>query len=443
MRIVWRQRPIHKHINEVAYRGNASLPDEIKMMSPLQLFSYFFNDTIIELIVDETNHAAKRDKNLDLKLTSDELRRYIGILIFMSVYHYPKLESYWGKYAFLPIQKSMVRRRFEDIKQFLCFENEDDRKKKGEPGYDPLFRLRKIADELNKQFDSIPKTARLCVDEQMCSTKTQHHLRQYMSNKPHKWGVKLFVLCDSHGYAYRFEVYNGAGDNIVLPGLPDFGATSNVVVRLSQTIPDFMHHIVYFDNFYTSVQLLVYLRSRGIFSLGTIKANRIPNSKLPTDEDVRNEKRGYSSEYTTQAHGVEISVVLWKDNKNVRLASTYVGVEPFRRTEGVTAPNTIPRYDRKKKVYENVDCPQIIKEYNRHMGGVDLMDGLMGRYHIEAKSRDVMMRLFYHFIDMAVTNAYILNNRIRREIEVSKRFPYQFSYLTFDLRWLLVFRSGT
>lgn len=49
------------------------------------------------------------------------------------------------------------------------------------------------------------------------------------------------------------------------------------------------------------------------------------------------------------------------------------------------------------------------------MGGVDLMDGLMGRYHIRAKTRDPMTRLFYHFIDMAVTNAYILYRRIHTE----------------------------
>lgn len=49
------------------------------------------------------------------------------------------------------------------------------------------------------------------------------------------------------------------------------------------------------------------------------------------------------------------------------------------------------------------------------MGGVDLMDGLMGRYHIRAKSRDAMVRLFYHFIDMAATNAYILYRRMHAE----------------------------
>lgn len=210
-------------------------------------------------------------------------------------------------------------------------------------------------------------------------------------------------------------MYNGAGDNVILPGLPDLGATANVVIRLSQTIPNFQHHIIYFDNFYTCVPLLVYLRSRGIYSLGTIRANRIPFSKLPTDDDVKKEERGYSTEYSGQAHGVDVNVVLWKDNRNVRLASTYVGVDPFISSNQNQQPNKVARYDRKKKTYVSVDCPQIIKEYNRHMGGVDLMDGLMGRYHIKAKSRDIMMRLFYHFIDMALTNAYILNNRIRAE----------------------------
>lgn len=152
----------------------------------------------------------------------------------------------------------------------------------------------------------------------MCSTKAKHHLRQYMPNKPHKWGVKLFVLCDSHGFAFKFEVYNGAGDNVVLPDTPNVCATSNVVIRLSQTIPNFQHFILYFDNFYTSIPLLVYLRSSGIYSLGTVRANRIPNCKLPLDSDIKNEERGFSTENVTNALGVDVSTVLRKDNKCVR-----------------------------------------------------------------------------------------------------------------------------
>lgn len=404
------------HVNEVAFRGDSQLNPLFRYLdTPMKLFCYFFTESVIAMIVEETNRAAIQENiNTSFRTDPDEIRHYIGILMYMSVYR-PNLESYWGNNGFPPIQNTMPIKKFKAIKQYLSFQEETERVKKGQPRYDRLFRIRKLADEINERFDSIPKTARLCVDEQMCSTKMKHHLRQYMPNKPHKWGIKLFVLCDSHGYAYRFEIYNGAGDNIVLPGAPDLGATSNVVVRLSQTIPDFVHHIVYFVNFYTSLPLLVYLRSRGIYSLGTMRANLIPNCKLPLEKDIKDEPRGYSTEYVGSAYGIDISTVLWKDNKSVRLASTYVGIEPFAKANPNQQPAKAPRYDRKQKQFVEVDCPQIIREYNSHMGGVDLMDGLMGRYHIRAKTLNPMTRLFYHFIDMASTNSYILYRRIYSE----------------------------
>lgn len=412
--ITWAKTNMKTHINDVAFRGTTALPSHIKSLrTPMNMFSYFFTDEILQIIVNETNRNAI--ENQEFETNCAEIRNFIGILMYMSIYRYPNLESYWGKNAFTPIQDTMPVRRFMLIKQYFSFQDESHRIKKGEPGYDPLFRIRSLADAVNERFDSIPKTARLCIDEQMCSTKIKHHLRQYMPNKPHKWGIKLFVLCDSHGFAYRFEIYNGAGDNVILSGAPDLGSTANIVVRLTQTVEDMRHHIIYFDNFYTSLPLLVYLRARGIYGLGTIRPNRIPNCLLPLDKAISNKPRGYSIEYCGKAYGVDISTVMWKDNKCVRLASTYVGIERFDQANPDEQKSKATRYDRKQKKNVAVDCPQIIREYNSHMGGVDLMDGLIGRYHIKAKSRDPMMRLFYHFVDMAATNAYILYRRINAE----------------------------
>jgi len=39
------------------------------------------------------------------------------------------------------------------------------------------------------------------------------------------------------------------------------------------------------------------------------------------------------------------------------------------------------------------------------------MDFLMGRYHIKTKSRNIMIIIFYHFVDLSATNAYILYKR--------------------------------
>ncbi|XP_053968544.1 uncharacterized protein LOC128869976 [Anastrepha ludens] len=73
------------------------------------------------------------------------------------------------------------------------------------------------------------------------------------------------------------------------------------------------------------------------------------------------------------------------------------------------------RYNRNRKQYEYVSCPNIVKEYNRHMGGVDLMDSLIGRYKIRMKTGKWPSRIFHHVIDLAIVNAYVLYHRINRE----------------------------
>lgn len=43
--------------------------------------------------------------------------------------------------------------------------------------------------------------------------------------------------------------------------------------------------------------------------------------------------------------------------------------------------------------------------------GVDLMDNLAGRYKIRMKTSKWTSRVFYHLIDVAMVNAYILYHR--------------------------------
>ncbi|XP_036322223.1 piggyBac transposable element-derived protein 3-like [Rhagoletis pomonella] len=176
-----------------------------------------------------------------------------------------------------------------------------------------------------------------------------------------------------------------------------------------------VNHIIYFDNFYTSLPLLVLLKSKGIYSLGTIKRERIPNCKLPSDKESKM-KRGEVIEYVGSAYGVDMTTIQWKDTKNVCLASTYVGNLPFSKAnDGQMQLAKAIRYDRKDKNYLEVDCPHIINEYNAHMGGVDTMDGLLGRYRIRLKTCSYSHRLFYHFIDMTVVNSYLLYRRIHKD----------------------------
>jgi len=64
---------------------------------------------------------------------------------------------------------------------------------------DPLYKIRPLVDQLQKEFRKIPMKEHLCVDEQMVPFKGTSWLKQYIPKKPHKWGYKFFLLCDSSG----------------------------------------------------------------------------------------------------------------------------------------------------------------------------------------------------------------------------------------------------
>lgn len=80
------------------------------------------------------------------------------------------------------------------------------------------------------------------------------------------------MLCDDRGMAYDFEIYSGMENNSELrhTSEPDFGASGNIVVRLARTIPIYQEYKLFFDNYYTSAELISYLSKQGIQSLGTI-----------------------------------------------------------------------------------------------------------------------------------------------------------------------------
>lgn len=75
---------------------------------------------------------------------------------------------------------------------------------------------------------------------------------------------------------------------------------------------------------------------------------------------------------------------------------TFNGAEPVKKVKW---------FDKKLKKHVEVDCPAIIKTYNKHIGGVDLLDELLGRHKIKTKSHKWYIRLFYHMLDVTIVNS--------------------------------------
>ena len=92
----------------------------------------------------------------------------------------------------------------------------------------------------------------------------------------------------------------------------------------------------------------------------------------------------------------------WLDNGLVQLISTFIGPElgvPVKRWNG-----------KEKKMIE-VQCPAIINQYNKHMGGVDLCDMLMSLYRIKLGTKKWYMHLVYYCIGLSIVKDWLLYKR--------------------------------
>lgn len=343
-KIVWKKKNLILDEESKAFRGSTKLPTKITdLTTPYTFFKYFFDDVLIKNIVDQSNlYAIQVNPNKPANITPENIKQYLAICIYMSVVHMPNVRSYWSTtFGYRQIKEIMSEKEFEHIRRFLHFNDNTKMLPKEDPNHDRLHKLRPIIDALNAKFQSVPLEQFLSVDEQLCATKARHYLKQYMPAKPHKWGYKLYVLCGTDGFSYNFEIYSGTENDSRFrkDSEPDLGSCANIVVRLCRIVPKNENYRVYFDNFYTSVPLQVYLAKNGIYSLGTVRRARIPNCKLPDENKLKKENRGKSYEYVGYIDGVEISSVVWKDNKIVTLLSTHSGQLPETEVE---------RYDKKE-----------------------------------------------------------------------------------------------
>ncbi|XP_037299722.1 piggyBac transposable element-derived protein 2-like isoform X2 [Manduca sexta] len=154
---------------------------------------------------------------------------------------------------------------------------------------------------------------------------------------------------------------------------------------------------------FMSPELTYILREEyGILSLGTIRTNRLRGCQelLPTDKQLKKKKRGSSAQVVCNKN--KLAVVKWNDNKVVTLISTYIDSYPLE---------TIKRYDKDEKKKVDVECPQVVKHYNKHMGGVDLADMLISLYRTPFKSHRWYLGIFSQLVDMCINNAWLLHRR--------------------------------
>ena len=207
------------------------------------------------------------------KITRAELKAYLGFQIKMSINRLPSIDDYWStnvNLRYAPVADRISRDRFRDLQRYLHFVNNDNLVPRGQKGYDRLGKVRPVLEYVTARCREVYMPQKeVAVDEAMIKFQGRSSLKQYMPQKPIKRGIKVWVLGDSsNGYFVDFTVYTGKEGNVAVKGLG-----FQVVLSLAKQLQG-KHHVVYFDNFFTSVELLEELLKWGLYACGTVRSNR-------------------------------------------------------------------------------------------------------------------------------------------------------------------------
>ena len=175
--------------------------------------------------------------------------------MFIGVFGLPSCRMYWKSSSRVNVVADrMPRNRWESIKRCIHFTDNNDQP---DNCNDMLYMVRTLVDALKTAFNNVPMDEKLSIDEQMIPFKGKHTLKTYNPIKPNKWGYKYFVLSDTKGITYNFEIYFGAIQNV--PGYPDIGASGNIVLKLAEIIHRNVSHKLYYDNWFTGIHLQIIL----------------------------------------------------------------------------------------------------------------------------------------------------------------------------------------
>jgi len=358
---------------------------------PIDYFNLLFDDRLFELIVNETNKYAVqvflsgsggpssristwKDTNIP------EMKLFIGLLFHNGTIRVNRLEDYWKTSELFNLnffRQYMSRNRFMLLLRNLHFTESE---------YNVNNRLNKIEPIVtyfnNKMTDIYEPSENLALDESMVLFRGRLVFRQYIKNKRHKYGIKLYMLTESGGLVHRIMIYSGQGNDTS----DDFTHTEYVVVKLMEGLTG-CGRSLYMDNYYNSVKLAHILLTKKTYCTGTLRGNRKGNPKEIT---LKKLKVGESvGKYTKEG----VCVMKWRDRREV------LAISSEHTNDLVEVTNR--RGDQKLK-------PKAVSMYNKYMSGIDRQDQMLSYYPCERKTVRWYKKIGIHFFQLFLLNAYYL-----------------------------------
>ena len=361
-----------------------------KKATIIETFSLMCPDDIIQTVTQYTNDFAKefiarnpgrwyssRWRDVDTM----EMKAFIGCLLYIGVFksRHESYSSLWSKeHGRAPLRAAMSLSRFTLLLKFLRFD--DTRTRSVRKQRDKLAPIREIWNSFlscSRKF-YVPGCD-TTIDEQLVGFRGRCPFRMYIPSKPSKYGMKIWTLADSKSfYIFNYDVYLGKRGTS-----PEVAQGKRVVEELMQPLFGSGRNVTV-DNFFTSVPLAQSLLQNTLTLTGTIRSNK---REIPPEFKANSQRQQHSCVFGFTRRMMMCSYVP-KRHKSVILLSTQ-----HRR------PEISDRDDRK---------PLVILDYNSCKGAVDTIDQMIASYSCARATRRWPLRLFFHLLDTAALNAFIV-----------------------------------
>lgn len=396
----------------------------------LAFFSLYFDNELIDKIVKHTNQyghltilkkpSYARKDGAWAETTPQEVRELIALLLYHGLVSVSTFSRYWSSkslYNGLWSGGMMSRNRFTSLMSMI---HVSDPALEGRSG--KLRKVSEFTDAIKQKCKELYQPYQnVSIDERIVKSKHRSGIRQYIKNKPVKFGLKLWVLADSkNGYTYDFDVYAGKDGKEMTR---EHGLGYSVVMKLMSPLMNQGYHL-YTDNFYTSVTLYSNLFVNGVYCCGTTAENRkgFPDSMKGGKLWAKGRERGEMR----WKRNTPCLALQWKDNKIVTMLSTI-----HNANDHITVKRKVKIGDQWEKV--DVQKPKLIESYNAYMNGVDRSDQFLAKNNLLRKCLRWWKTLFFHMIDIAAVNSFILFQEYRKshpDIQALQR-PASFALLDF------------
>ncbi|UYV70328.1 hypothetical protein LAZ67_7002533 [Cordylochernes scorpioides] len=257
--------------------------------TPLEAFLKFISIDIIKKIVEYTNifietirpnYSRERDcRNTD----ENEIRCLLGLIIIIgknraSHLHFKEIWNANGTGIEI-CRAAMAYERFLFLLRVIRFDNVLTRQIRRDN--DKFAALREIFEMFVANCKQIYSPGEyLTIDEKLIPFRGKCNFRQYIPNKPAKYGLKIYMMSDAHTfYTVNMEPYVGNNRGPFYKS----NASDDVVKRLVEPVSGTKRNITT-DNWYTSFPLAQSLLTEHNLTLvGTLKKNKkeIPVEFLP------------------------------------------------------------------------------------------------------------------------------------------------------------------